>query len=230
MSREEIKSEEQSSTVALSPTQRIRFFFARFRLLPKTFWALLAAIFGELMTLIEADKRGKQPVELPYSKEDFQVPVNLAIIGTMNTADRSIALLDVALRRRFAFLELLPEAELLDGINVSLAEEDALNIGSCLRNLNRHIVELRGADYQIGHSYFLPLQAISDESEKLSCLDDIWNYQVVPLLKEYFYGQADLLRQVLPSFFNQDDGGQQQIISMLVTLHGEDLVAALHKI
>jgi len=189
----------------------------------------IAKIFGELMTLIEADKRGKQPVELPYSKEDFQVPVNLAIIGTMNTADRSIALLDVALRRRFAFLELLPEAELLDGINVSLAEEDALNIGTCLRNLNQRIVELRGADYQIGHSYFLPLQGIADEVEKLNCLDDIWNYQVVPLLNEYFYSQADLLRQVLPSFFSQDDGGQPQPVNHLITLHGDDLVAALNK-
>ena len=190
----------------------------------------IAKIFGELMTLIEADKRGKQPVELPYSKEDFQVPENLAIIGTMNTADRSIALLDVALRRRFAFLELLPEAELLDGINVSLAEEDALNIGTCLKNLNQRIVELRGADYQIGHSYFLPLQGIADEVEKLNCLDDIWNYQVVPLLKEYFYGQLDLLRQVLPSFFNQNDGDQPPSTSNLEVLHGEDLIAALNKL
>lgn len=190
----------------------------------------IAKIFGELMTLIEADKRGKLPVELPYSKEDFQVPVNLAIIGTMNTADRSIALLDVALRRRFAFLELLPEAELLDLITVSLAEEDALNIGTCLRNLNQRIVELRGVDYQIGHSYFLPLQGIGNDAEKLVCLDDIWNYQVVPLLKEYFYGQVDLLRQVLPSFFSQDDGGQPLSASSLVALHGEDLVAALNKL
>lgn len=189
----------------------------------------IAKIFGELMTLIEADKRSKLSVELPYSKEDFQVPVNLAIIGTMNKADRSIALLDVALRRRFAFLKLLPEAELLDGINVSL-EEDALNIGTCLQNLNQRIVELRGADYQIGHSYFLPLQGIENEAEKLSCLDDIWNYQIVPLLEEYFYGQVDLLRQVLPSFFNQDDGGQTQSTSGLEPLHGEDLVAALNKL
>ncbi len=190
----------------------------------------MAKIFGELMTLIEADKRGNLSVELPYSKEDFQVPVNLAIIGTMNTADRSIALLDVALRRRFAFLKLLPEAELLNGINVSLAEEDALNIGTCLRNLNQRIVELRGADYQIGHSYFLPIQGIGNEAEKLVCLDDIWNYQVVPLLEEYFYGQVDLLRQVLPSFFSQDDESQPQSASDLVDLHGEDLVAALNKL
>lgn len=190
----------------------------------------IAKIFGELMTLIEADKRGVLPVELPYSKEDFQVPVNLAIIGTMNTADRSIALLDVALRRRFAFLELLPEPELLDLINISLAEEDALNIGTCLRNLNQRIVELRGADYQLGHSYFVPLQGIANEQDKLVCLEDIWNYQVVPLLKEYFYGQADLLRQVLPSFFNLDDDVQPQLAGSPVILHGEDLIAALNKL
>lgn len=189
----------------------------------------IAKIFGELMTLIESDKRGVLSVELPYSKDDFQVPANLSIIGTMNTADRSIALLDVALRRRFAFLELLPEPELLDPISISLTEEDALNIGTCLRNLNQRIVELRGADYQIGHSYFLPLVGISNEADKLICLDDIWNYQVVPLLKEYFYGQSDLLRQVLPSFFSLDDV-QPQSAGDPVALHREDLVAALNKL
>lgn len=189
----------------------------------------IAKVFGELMTLIEADKRDKRKVELPYSKEDFSVPGNLAIIGTMNTADRSIALLDVALRRRFAFLELLPEPELLDSIVVSVAEEDDLNLGACLRKINQRIAELRGADYQIGHSYFLPLQGISAEVERLICLDDIWNYQVVPLLKEYFYGQADLLRQVLPSFFSQDDDEHLQQAIGPVALHGEDLVAALNK-
>jgi len=190
----------------------------------------IAKIFGELMTLIEADKRGEMVVELPYSKDDFQVPVNLAIIGTMNTADRSIALLDVALRRRFAFLELLPEPELLDLITVSVAEEDALNMGACLRKMNQRIAELRGTDYQVGHSYFLPLLGISSEAGKLVCLDDIWNYQIVPLLKEYFYSQADLLHQVLPCFFSQDDGEQNQSAFGPVALHGEDLVAALNKL
>ncbi len=117
----------------------------------------ISKVFGELMTLIEADKRGSSSVDLPYSKEPFQVPPNLAIIGTMNTADRSIALLDVALRRRFAFLELLPEPELLDGITVTVVDEDVLNMGTCLRKINKRISELRGPDYQIGHSYFLPL-------------------------------------------------------------------------
>jgi MoxR-like ATPase len=189
----------------------------------------ISKVFGELMTLIETDKREKLSVELPYSKDVFRVPGNLAIIGTMNTADRSIALLDVALRRRFAFLELLPEPELLDPIDILVVEEDPLNLGKCLRKINQHIVELRGSDHQIGHSYFLPIQKCIDNDEKLACLDDIWNYQVVSLLKEYFYGQADLLRQVLPSFFNQVDE-QEQPASGPVVLHGEELVAALNKL
>lgn len=190
----------------------------------------IAKIFGELMTLIEADKRGTISVELPYSKEHFQVPVNLSIIGTMNTSDRSIALLDVALRRRFAFLEFLPEPELLDSISISLMEEDSLSIGTCLRNLNRRIVELRGVDYQIGHSYFLPLLDIADDADKLQLLDDIWNYQVMPLLKEYFYGQNDLLRQVLPTFFNQDEDVQAQSAGDPIVLHGDELVSALNRL
>jgi hypothetical protein len=69
-----------------------------------------------------------------------------------------------------------------------------------------------------------------NNNDKVACLDDIWNYQVVPLLKEYFYGQGDLLRQVLPSFFNQDDGEQAQPANSPVTLHGEELVAALNRL
>jgi len=190
----------------------------------------IAKVFGELMTLVEADKRDKLSIELPYSKEPFRVPENLSIIATMNTADRSIALLDVALRRRFAFLELLPEPELLDSLVISVVEEDPLSLGKCLRTINQHIIELRGQDYQIGHSYFLPICDLATDDEKLSCLDDIWNYQIISLLKEYFYGQADLLRQVLPSFFNQEVSEQAQSASGPITLHGEELVAALNKL
>ena len=189
----------------------------------------IAKVFGELMTLVESDKRGNLSVELPYSKEIFKIPANLIIIGTMNTADRSIALLDVALRRRFAFLELLPEPELLNSIEIEAVEEDPLNLGKCLRIINQRIVELRGSDYQIGHSYFLLIQRMDGNDEKLACLDDIWNYQIVSLLKEYFYGQPDLLRQVLPSFFIQEDE-QEQLTNGPVELHGEELVAALNKL
>ena len=190
----------------------------------------IAKVFGELMTLIEADKRDILSVELPYSKDTFQVPANLAIIGTMNTADRSIALLDVALRRRFAFLELLPEPELLDSIIISVTEEDPLNLGKCLRVLNQRISEMRGKDYQIGHSYFLPIKEISTDDEKLACLDDIWNYQVMPLLKEYFYSQGDLLCQAAPGFFDEDNSDQDKLAISPIVLHAEELVSALNKL
>ena len=110
-----------------------------------------------------------------------------------------------------------------------MAEEDPLNLGKCVRKINQRILELRGSDYQIGHSYFLPIQKCNDNDERLTCLDDIWNHQVMPLLKEYFYGQADLLRQLLPSFFIQEDE-QSQTASNPVVLHREELVAALNKL
>lgn len=186
----------------------------------------IAKVFGELMTLIEADKRGNLSVLLPYSNQPFRVPSNLFLIGTMNTADRSIALLDVALRRRFAFLELMPDAALLDEIVISTSEED-LNLGTCLRKINQRITETRGADYQIGHSYFLPLKQKSlTQEEKVALLDDIWNFQIVPLLKEYFYGQTDLLQQVLPSFFAQDESS----VTTVPVLHDDDLIAALSRL
>jgi 5-methylcytosine-specific restriction enzyme B len=136
----------------------------------------------------------------------------------------------VALRRRFAFLELLPEPELLDSIEITAADEDPLNVGKCLRKINQRINELRGPDYQIGHSYFLPIKDLTDNEEKLSCLDEIWNYQIVALLKEYFYGQSDLLCQVLPSFFEQENSEQDQKGNSILELHADQLVAALNKL
>lgn len=189
----------------------------------------IAKVFGELITLIEADKRGKWTVVLPYSKDTFCVPPNLYIIGTMNTADRSIALMDVALRRRFAFLDLIPDPTLLDTIVISTGEQE-LNLGEFLRKLNRSITELRGADFQIGHSYFLPLKENKSNKDKVQLLDDIWNFQIVPLLKEYFYGQSDLLRQVLPSFFEIDEGTSPSTAANLLNLHEEDLLAALYQV
>lgn len=183
----------------------------------------MAKIFGELMTLIEADKRDVVTVTLPYSQTLLQVPSNVLLIGTMNTADRSIALLDVALRRRFAFMELLPQPECLDALSITLDKVGTLNLGECLRRLNERITHLRGADYQIGHSYFLPLYNTQGEEDKLSHLADIWNYQVMPLLKEYFYGQSDLLRQVLPGFFESTEADQL----FPPMLEGEDLLTAL---
>jgi 5-methylcytosine-specific restriction protein B len=112
----------------------------------------ISRIFGELITLIENEKRGKKMI-LPLSGESFSIPENVYLVGTMNTADRSIALLDVALRRRFGFIELMPDYSLL--LNVTIED---LPVGLWLSELNKRIVEHAGRDarnLQIGHSFFM---------------------------------------------------------------------------
>lgn len=151
-----------------------------------------ARIFGELLTLIEADKRGRAPVELPYSRESFVVPKNLYLIATMNTADRSIALLDAALRRRFAFHELLPDPTLLEG-----SYAGAVNLGALLRALNARILKHLSRDarnLQVGHSYFQrdgnPLRDFADLRRAL-------RHEVLPLLQEYCYDEPEALRAIV---------------------------------
>ncbi|HSW61440.1 MAG TPA: AAA family ATPase, partial [bacterium] len=130
----------------------------------------ISRIFGELITLIEEDKRdGKLTAKLPYSQEDFTVPSNLFIIGTMNTADRSIALLDIALRRRFTFFRFDPRSELVGNTKAK----------EIMIKLNEEIVKSKGKDFQIGHSYFMKIN--SDEELKA-----VLTYKIKPLLEEYF--------------------------------------------
>jgi len=134
----------------------------------------ISKIFGELITLIEEDKRGELTVTLPYSKEPFTVPENLYIIATMNSTDKSIALIDVALRRRFTFVKLMPNPELV--------ENEAAR--KAMIELNSYITEKLGEDFQIGHSYFM-----TDD------LDFTIDYKIVPLLEEYFFADAEGLRE-----------------------------------
>lgn len=153
--------------------------------------ANIAKVFGELITLIEDDKRiGKDNslrVRLPYSGEMFGVPPNLYILGTMNTADRSIALLDLALRRRFSFVELMPDSSLL-------REVAGVDLRSVLSQLNDRIRLLLDRDHQVGHSYLMNL---NNKSE----LHHAWYSRVVPLLEEYFYNDGERLHAILGDAF-----------------------------
>jgi len=151
----------------------------------------IAAIFGELITLIEDDKRlGENEiiVELPYSKEKFGVPSNLYIIGTMNTADRSVEALDAALRRRFSFEEMMPKPELITN------EINGVSLSKVLETINQRIEILLDKDHQIGHSYFMSVQTEDD-------LKSAFKNKIIPLLQEYFFGDYGKIGLVLGSGF-----------------------------
>lgn len=157
----------------------------------------VSAIFGELITLIEEDKRlGKDEsleVILPYSKDKFGVPPNLYIIGTMNTADRSVEALDSALRRRFSFEEMPPKYNL----NELQYEYAGIKIPEMLQTLNERIEKLLDKDHQIGHSYFILKEGESVEDKLL----DTFYKKIIPLLQEYFYGDFGKIGLVLGKGF-----------------------------
>lgn len=153
----------------------------------------VSAIFGELITLIEPDKRigaiNELKVKLPYSKREFGVPKNVDIIGTMNTADRSVEALDTALRRRFSFIEMQPNPEVL----VDSAYKD-VDLKRLLETINQRIEVLIDKDHQIGHSYFIGIQNLGD-------LKLVFKDKIIPLLEEYFYGDFGKIGLVLGGGF-----------------------------
>jgi 5-methylcytosine-specific restriction enzyme B len=152
----------------------------------------VSRIFGELITLIEPSKRAGQPealeAMLPYSKERFSVPSNLYLIGTMNTADRSLAGLDIAMRRRFTFREMPPKPDLLNAVEIQ-----GVNIGQLLRVMNERIEVLLDRDHCLGHAYFMTLA----EQGGIEELAAIFKTNVIPLLQEYFFEDWQRIQWVL---------------------------------
>lgn len=162
----------------------------------------VAAIFGELITLIEEDKRagGRNPISitLPYSKTAFSVPSNLYLIGTMNTADRSVEALDTALRRRFSFTEVGPNPTLLKDIVLEYPNGNQLNLGDLLSVINYRIARLIDRDHMIGHAYFM---GIAEVSNSWSALKAVFHRNLLPLLREYFFGDSGKIGLVLGGGF-----------------------------
>lgn len=163
----------------------------------------IAQIFGELITLIEKDKREgmdeEWPVSLPYSKKEFSVPANLYIIGTMNTADRSIEALDTALRRRFTFEEMPPDTEVIKEhgkANIIEVNGTEFMLSEILKIINERVEKLLDKDHLIGHSN---LMKVSNATE----LRKTFQKNIIPLLEEYFYGDKGKIQMILGRGFIQ---------------------------
>ncbi len=155
----------------------------------------VSSIFGELITLIEDDKRiGEEnalTVKLPYSKKEFGIPSNLHVIGTMNTADRSVEALDTALRRRFTFEEILPLPHLLSNISFT-----GFYLDEVLETINKRIEALLDRDHCIGHSYFIKIT-----NGDIAALAQTFQNKIIPLLQEYFYHDYEKIALILGKGF-----------------------------
>ncbi|GER58136.1 hypothetical protein ULMA_02440 [Patiriisocius marinus] len=178
----------------------------------------VSAIFGELITLIETDKRTGEneaiSITLPYSKTKFSVPNNVFIIGTMNTADRSVEALDTALRRRFSFEEIAPNPQLLIGLNYKEVDLEKL-----LYAINQRIEILVDKDHQIGHSYFFSINNFDD-------LKLVFKDKIIPLLEEYFYGDFGKIGLVLgENFIEQQNVKNKSILAPFKNYDDLDFVA-----
>lgn len=162
----------------------------------------ISKIFGELITLIESTKRLGEEEEttalLPYTSEEFGVPNNVYILGTMNTADRSIALMDTALRRRFKFIEMMPNSSVIDDMNIS--DIEGINISKMLDTINERIEYLFDREHTIGHAYFTPLK----KEPTLNKLASIFQNKIIPLLQEYFYEDYEKIQLVLGDNAKED--------------------------
>lgn len=163
----------------------------------------ISKIFGELITLIESTKRAGMyeaaSAILPYSGDEFSVPSNVYILGTMNTADRSIALMDTALRRRFQFVEMMPDSDVLRKIHADKVED--LDVAAMLDKINERIEYLYDREHTIGHAFFTDLK----DDATLEKLQSIFEKSVIPLLQEYFYEDYQKIQLVLGDNAKSDD-------------------------
>lgn len=207
----------------------------------------ISKIFGELITLIETDKRdplngSKPPIEpsLAYSGVKFSVPANVDIIGTMNTADRSLALLDTALRRRFDFVSLLPDTRAtkspdephsapLAGLIVT-TDAGEIDVRQMLERINDRIEALYDRDHCIGHAYFTSLRDVTDQAVRFTKLAEIFQKQIIPLLEEYFFEDWRKIRLVLgdnqksedAQFITESNSQEQDLSTLFGSDHGLD--------
>ncbi|MBB1314185.1 McrB family protein [Aliivibrio sp. SR45-2] len=165
----------------------------------------ISKIFGELITLVEDSKRSgvgqTESIEivLPHSGEKFSVPNNLYLIGTMNTADRSLAMMDTALRRRFDFVEMMPKPSLFKDCVVR-HDDVEINLSDLLITLNERIEILYDREHTLGHAFFMPVKALVDAGEQdkaFSALVSVFQNKIIPLLEEYFFEDWDKIRLVL---------------------------------
>lgn len=163
----------------------------------------ISKIFGELITLIEGTKRAGMPEAasaiLPYSGDEFSVPANVYILGTMNTADRSIALMDTALRRRFQFIEMMPDSDVLRRIHADKVGD--LDVAAILDKINERITFLYDREHTIGHAFFTGLR----DDASIEKLQSIFEKSVIPLLQEYFYEDYQKIQLVLGDNEKSDD-------------------------
>lgn len=170
----------------------------------------ISKIFGELISLIELDKRAgmsnAMSLQLSYSGDHFSVPANVDIIGAMNTADRSLALMDTALRRRFDFVEMMPDLSLLSGTKVK-----GIELESLLEKLNSRIEALYDREHTLGHAFFMPVKNALDAGDEETAFKQLkiaFQKKIIPLLQEYFFDDWNKIRLVLADNQKQDDSLQ----------------------
>ncbi|MEZ8357561.1 AAA family ATPase [Vibrio splendidus] len=185
----------------------------------------ISKIFGELITLIEPSKRmsaNKKPedesleISLPHSKPLFSVPENLYLIGTMNTADRSLAMMDTALRRRFDFVEMMPRADLFSDHSIEWQDQQ-INLQSLLEALNKRIEVLYDREHTLGHAFLFPAYNAAKTGEHELAFDELkaaFKNKIIPLLEEYFYEDWNKIRLVLGDSLKEGDNESLQLIEV----------------